>query len=144
MRVVLDANVLASAFINPAVPAQIMHSFARGEFELFLSQHIVRSLERAWGKPYFRQKLSDERQRETINWLQSAAVMVIPASGIHGVAEDDEDDLVIATAVAAKADVLVSGDKYLQRVGSFQGIPIMSPREFLAALEEPTGPDQDE
>ena len=40
----------------------------------------------------------------------------------------------LATAVAANADYLVTGDKYLQRLDEFRGIPIISPRDFLDML----------
>ena len=60
---------------------------------------------------------------------------VKPAEGIHGVAPDDEDDLILATAVAADADFLVTGDKGLLALGEFRGIPIVSPREFLVRLD---------
>jgi predicted nucleic acid-binding protein len=50
------------------------------------------------------------------------------------VATHPEDDLVLATAVSAHADYLVTGDRKLQRLGSYQGVRILSPREFLAVL----------
>ncbi|MBA2469732.1 MAG: hypothetical protein H0V37_10035, partial [Chloroflexia bacterium] len=55
--------------------------------------------------------------------VSSLADTVLPVGDVHGVAEDDEDDLVLATAVAAQADYLVTGDKYLPRIGEFRGIP---------------------
>ena len=43
----------------------------------------------------------------------------------------DADDLpVLGTAVAAQADCLITGDKKLLALGDYQGIPILSPREF--------------
>jgi uncharacterized protein len=117
--------------MRPTAPALIIELISSGSFELFLSQHILGSLEGAWSKPYFRTRISPAKQRESINWLMETAVFVIPDSTVHGVAEDEEDDLVLATAIAAEADYLVSGDKYLQRIVEFRGIPIVSPREFL-------------
>ena len=54
---------------------------------------------------------------------------------VHGVATHPEDDLILATAVSAKADYLVTGDKKLRELGSYQGVSIVSPREFLDILE---------
>ncbi|CAN5854334.1 hypothetical protein BH24CHL3_BH24CHL3_09380 [soil metagenome] len=64
------------------------------------------------------------------------STMITPANGVHGVAEDEEDDPVLATAVAAAADYLVTGDKYLLRIGEFRGIRVVSPRDFLDMLLE--------
>lgn len=69
--------------------------------------------------------------------VSALAALVTPADDVHGVAEDDEDDLVLATAVAANADYLVTGDKYLLRIGEFRGIPIVFPREFLDLMLPP-------
>jgi len=68
--------------------------------------------------------------------VSALADIVTPADDVHSVAEDDEDELVLATAVAARADYLVTGDKYLLRISEFRGIPIVSPREFLDILQE--------
>lgn len=136
MRVVLDANVLASAFLSHAAPGKIITVLSRGAFELFLSRHILNSLDVAWSKPYFRKRITRVKMRESADWLIEVAETVKPATGIHGVAEDEEDDLVLATAVAAEADFLVTGDKYLLRIGEFHDIRIVSPRDFLEILLE--------
>jgi predicted nucleic acid-binding protein len=54
---------------------------------------------------------------------------------VSGVATHPEDDLILATAVAANATYLVTGDRKLRAVGNFRGVTILSPREFLATLE---------
>lgn len=47
---------------------------------------------------------------------------------------DADDDAILATAIAARADSLVTGDKDLLVIGSFQGIRIVTPRECLTQL----------
>jgi len=54
---------------------------------------------------------------------------------VHGVATHPEDDLILATAVSGQTDYLVTGDAHLQRLGTYQGIVIVSPRQFLEVLE---------
>jgi predicted nucleic acid-binding protein len=58
---------------------------------------------------------------------------IVPAS-ITRTAEDPDDDDVLACALAAGADVVVSGDKRLRDLKSFHGIPILSPADTLAAV----------
>jgi predicted nucleic acid-binding protein len=53
---------------------------------------------------------------------------------VQGVASHPEDGLVLATAVSAKADYLVTGDSQLQRLGQFEGEAIVPPRTFLDYL----------
>jgi uncharacterized protein len=52
------------------------------------------------------------------------------------VATHPEDDLVLAAAVSAEAGYLVTGDRQLQQLGRFRGVDIVSPRAFLAILED--------
>jgi putative PIN family toxin of toxin-antitoxin system len=47
----------------------------------------------------------------------------------------DDDDVVLATALAGKADVIVTGDEDLLVLKKFRGIEILSPRQFLEVLD---------
>lgn len=47
--------------------------------------------------------------------------------------EDEPDNRVLECALAARADVIVSGDQHLLKLQSFRGISIASPRAFLDA-----------
>ncbi len=108
-----------------------MDMWKRETFDVVVSHHILSRVEKAWRKPYFRTYLTGEEIASILVEVSALTRIVTPAEDVHGVAEDDEDDLVLATAVAAKADFLVTGDKYLLRIGEFRGIPILSPRDFL-------------
>jgi len=45
-----------------------------------------------------------------------------------------EDDLILAMAVSAQAQYLVTRDEKLRKLAAFQGVVIVSPREFLGIL----------
>ena len=63
-----------------------------------------------------------------------AAVLVEPDPSVN-LSGDPEDDIILGTAVAGQADVLVSGDKkHLLSLGNIQGIPILDPRDALAKI----------
>lgn len=55
---------------------------------------------------------------------------------IAGVATHAEDDLVLAAALAGQVHYLVTGDKDLQALGSYQGITILPARAFLDLLDQ--------
>ena len=44
---------------------------------------------------------------------------------------DPDDDWILATAVAANAEFLITGDKDLLILGSHASIPIVTPRQFI-------------
>lgn len=71
---------------------------------------------------------------EAIALLRSAAIVTALTVEVTGVATHPEDDLILATAVAGAAAYLVTGDRRLRAVGAFQGVAILSPREFLERL----------
>jgi len=56
---------------------------------------------------------------------------VTPGVAARAVPDDADDDHVVAAAVAAGADVIVSGDQHLLGVGLYQGIQILRPVEAL-------------
>ena len=73
--------------------------------------------------------------RDIIRWLLTQAEMVPDGPALRVVLNDPKDDPIIAAAVAAKADYLVTGDRaHLLPIGEYQGIRSSSPREFLEIL----------
>lgn len=137
---VLDVNVLVSGFVSQAgIPAAILEAWTDGQFELVLSEHILTGCARAWLKPYFRSRYTEGEIEATLTLLRADAVVVSPVATVRGVAADLEDDLVLATAIAGKAPFLVTGDKRLLDLESYQDIAIVSPRDFLSFLGELPG-----
>ena len=134
-RVVLDVNVIVSAFPSPdCVPATIVRLGFSGAFEFITSEHILHGVERAWNKPYFREKYSDIEARVALRTLRQRTIIVEPSRVAIGVADDLEDDLVLGTAIAGQADYLVTGDRGLLKLEKYLRIGIVPPQEFLFTL----------
>lgn len=136
MRIVLDVNVLLSGLASntAGTMGRLMAEWGSGKFDVILSDHIITTAERALRKPYWLAHQRGPVMSSQLSHIRSFVPLVEPAPGIHGVAEDEEDDLVLATAVAARADLLVTGDRYLLALEEFAGIPIVSPRDFVTQL----------
>ena len=66
-----------------------------------------------------------------VGLLRSQLVLVRPVELGRGVCRDPDDDRVLATAVAAGADCIVTGDRDLLVIERYEGIDILSPRQFL-------------
>jgi putative PIN family toxin of toxin-antitoxin system len=137
LAVTLDVNVLASGLVmESGVPAQLLERWANGHFSLVISEHIVHGLSHTWQKPYFDTRFPPSRREDALTLPRELATFVEPASNIAGIAPAAEDDLILATDVAGKVRFLVTGDKPLQSLGSYQSIPIISPRAFLDVLND--------
>lgn len=71
-----------------------------------------------------------------VSQYTALASLVIPASVLPVVANDADDDHVIAAAVAARAELIVTGDRrHLLPIGTHQGIAIVTAREVVDKLD---------
>ena len=78
--------------------------------------------------------MTPDRMREVEMTLRSKALFVTPEVPVRGIGEDEEDDLVLSTALTGAAEFLVTGDRHLQQIGVYQDLIILSPRDFLDVL----------
>ena len=134
---VLDTNVLVSGFPGRVgAPATLIEAWRQGAYRVIVSEQILEELTETWQDPYWRARFSPSESAEAIALLGRAAIVTSLTVEVSGVATHPEDDLILATAVAGGASYLVTGDRKLRAVGTFQGIIILSPREFLARLAQ--------
>jgi predicted nucleic acid-binding protein len=131
----LDVNVIVPGFATPSgTMGWVVDRWFMGAFEVSLSEHIVGKAAEVWERPYWAARYNADQVERAVTFLRQRARMVIPDPTIRGAADDEEDDLVLATAVAAGVDVLVTGDHGLLRIESFRAVEIISPRAFLVLL----------
>jgi putative PIN family toxin of toxin-antitoxin system len=139
---VLDANALAAGAAGFRIqhgapgqmPGQILRAWRAGQFELITSDHILAEVQRMLDKRYFQARLTSAQVTQFLAMLAREATVVPLTVTVAGVATHPEDDLVLATAVSAQAEYLVTGDRQLLRLGSYRGVTILSPRDFLTVL----------
>ena len=136
--VVLDTNVLVSGFLSErGIPGQIIDRWRAGEFAVIISEPVLDEFMRTLLQPYFQQRLTREQIAGALFLLRIVGIETRLTAEVHGVASHPEDDLILATAVSAKADFLITGDRQLQKLQSYEGVSILSPRAFLEVLMEP-------
>lgn len=74
---------------------------------------------------------------EWVTALGESAELVFPTHRATGATTDPDDEKILEAALAAEADYIVSGDKkHLLVLKEYEGIPILSPGEFLRRLEK--------
>lgn len=136
IRAVLDVNTLASAALNEqGFPALVSNLAFDGTFELAVSNHIIEKLTDVFSRPYFITHVSESDRTRILTALSNDLELVEPDESVRGIAPDLEDDLVLGTAVAAKADFLVTGDKGLLAIGEHRGVRIVTAGAFLEELD---------
>ena len=139
MRAVLDTNVVVSALIWGGKPLALLEAAIDGNLLLFTSPALLAELRDVLGRPHLAARL--ERQHFSIDravaHYAGLAITMTPETIPRVVPADADDDHVIAAAVAAKADLVVTGDGDLLILGSYQGIRILAPAEALTLLGIP-------
>lgn len=137
LRVVLDTNVIISGVITDhGAPFQVLQRWRNSEFALITSEPILKEVERVLNYPKIKRKrrFTEENIRNVIELLRKYGIAAPADVTIEAVPEDPADDKFIVAAVEAEADYIVSGDRHLKDIGSYHGIGIISPDEFLRVL----------
>ena len=139
MRVVLDTNTLVSGVISAGGPPRRLLDGARTQtFEMCSSTMLLAELLDVLSRDKFAARLAQAglTSLSIVSELRRMAHMVAPDNVPRVIENDPDDDHVIACAVAAQADLIVSGDKHLHSLGGqYKGIRIVSPTEALEFIK---------
>jgi putative PIN family toxin of toxin-antitoxin system len=127
-RVVADTNVLVSALQFGGKPKQLLDLAVDGQVDLAVSAEIVEEILRVLGQKFDRKS---EWLTEADRHLRVITRIVAPTEPIRAIEADPTDDRILECAVAAGAEVIVSGDTHLLALGTFRGIRIQRVAEFL-------------
>ena len=137
MDVVLNTNVVISALISPrGAPAQIYKAWQAGRFTYVTSPPLLDELGRALSYSRIRKFLTwnDEERGEFLEALAYAAKLVIPTVQLAVIRDDPDDNRVLEAAVMAGASHIVTGDRHLLALASYEHVEIVAPARFLAHL----------
>lgn len=131
MRIVADTNVLVSAAAFPrGVAARVLLPAAEGRLRLFVSPFILSEMADVLGRPKI--GFSPEQIQAALEAVKELATIVHPKVRVDIIARENSDNRILECALAAEADVLVTGNmKDIRPLGKFRNIEILTPREFL-------------
>ena len=135
MKVVLDTNVLLSGLTFPdGAPARVVAAWRESRFELVISVHQLAEIGRVLAYPKIRRILDwDNRRIEQFIRQLYIRAQIVNLDGISVEVPADPDDVpILATLVAAKADVLITGDGDLLALHDRHAI--LTPAEFVRRL----------
>lgn len=138
MRIVLDTNAVLSALLWRGTPHHLLATIGqRSSIQLYSTTALLEELADVLTRPSATKRLAliGRSAREVLADYVEAIELVEPASVPRVVAGDVDDDQVIAAAIAARADLIVSGDrKHLLPLGSHQGIDIVDAAEAVRRI----------
>ena len=134
-RVVIDTNVVISAFLFEAsTPAQVFDAVYENHILLFSSDTYTELCEVLLRPKFDRYALREERINFLVTFSQLATEIAVHTE--VAICRDPKDDKFLALAVDGKANYIVSSDQDLRDLGSFNAVPILTPREFYETVLE--------
>lgn len=136
MRVVLDTNVVVSGFLWGGVPPAIAASRTREEIATLHEHPALLELADILGRAKFARKLAAAQLsiNQLVERYALLTTVVHPAVISPVILDDPDDDQVLACALAAKAEIIVSGDRHLLDLKEHQGIRIVTGAEAVRVI----------
>jgi putative PIN family toxin of toxin-antitoxin system len=136
VRIVLDTNVLVSGLISPhGTPAQVLNLCRQPSVRIILSAPLLHEVEQVIARPHLQKYLPAGASEEMLESLRIIAVVLKSPLPNVTASPDPDDNVILATALAGQADLIISGDKkHLLSLRTFEHIPICSPSEAVTAL----------
>lgn len=127
-RAVLDTNLLLSAVLYGGTPLKLVNLWRQEQiFDLVISPELLAEFVSKLKTKFV---LPDELVFEWQKLLSQNVIQVLPTYTTQ-VCRDSKDDMLIDTALAAKAEYLVTGDKDLLDLKKYKGLRIVKAKHFL-------------
>lgn len=128
MRLVLDTNTTLSGLLWGGPPGRLIQAAERGEIEIVSSVALLTELRDVLGREKFARRLTQRGFRGARVFADYVALVTIVAPALIAptILRDPEDDAVLAAAIGARADPIVSGDAHLLNLKAFHGTDIVT------------------
>jgi putative PIN family toxin of toxin-antitoxin system len=135
MRVVADTNIVISGFLWRGSPRRVLDAARDRIIDLYTSESLLKELAGVLNRPKFTRALESAHvnPQELIDGYSSLANIVRPVI-LQPVLRDVDDDQLLACAVSAECEWIVSGDEDVLTIRSFQGIRMVTANRLLHEL----------
>lgn len=133
MRIVLDTNVLVSAFLNPrSNPARVLRLIIQGDVSIVFNESILAEYHEVLKRPKF--DFDSEAVLILIDYIRSIGISA-PTLARSITLPDHNDETFLEAALATQADALITGNIKHFPKKYCQGQKVITPKEFLENLK---------
>jgi putative PIN family toxin of toxin-antitoxin system len=126
---VLDTNIYISGFLWRGPPNVVLRLAFDDVITVLISAQQLDEIARVLA--YKKLHIPKRMQEEMLSIITGIALAVRITGSLHVIKEDSSDDIILETAVVGGARYIVSGDRHLLDLVCFEGIPILTAREFM-------------
>ena len=136
MRLVLDTNTALSGLLWGGPPGRLIDAAADGTIELASSAALLAELQGVLARAKFARQLAKRglAVRDVFDGYAALVIIAAPTRVSPTVLRDPSDDQVLAAALAAGADLIVSGDAHLLDLKRFHGVDIVTAASAIERL----------
>ena len=134
LKLVIDTNIFVSGvLVEGGNPSVIIKAWKRTQkYQLFVTEEIIQEVLRVMQRLNVNPDIIADWDRV----IRKNAISVIPTKKIEAIKDDPSDNKFLECAIEVSADYIVSGDKHLKGLKEFNGIKIVSAKEFLGILSK--------
>lgn len=131
MKLVFDTNVYISGTFWEGAARILIDAARVDKIKVFISLPILQEVnDTLTGKKF---RLSEAEAFRILRDIQTYTKLVLPAKSLKVVKADPDDDKIFECAYKAEADI-VTGDKHLIEIGSFEKIKVYTVQELLKKI----------
>lgn len=133
--------MISAVIVPQGHSGQIFQAWVAERFELVTSSGILEDLRRVLGYEHIRKRhqWTDDQIETFVEFIAINAILTSGNLQVSVVEKDPTDDKILACGEEGQVDYIVASDKkHLLPLGSHAGIPIVTPRQFLEALQSAT------
>jgi uncharacterized protein len=128
MKVVIDTNVIISAFLFGGTPRIILESAFEGTIQAFITDEMIEELETVLRRSKF--GLKRRIIQNYLNEVSNLAKWIEPKNKHNVIKQDPDDNKILDCAIEAKTDFIITGDNHLLAIQEYEGIIIINPKDF--------------
>jgi putative PIN family toxin of toxin-antitoxin system len=131
VKVVFDTNVWISISLKKILNDEF--SQVKQELTVYISKDIISEISKVLLYPKIAEILRKHsvNEKEILRAIIASSKIVEPKIKLHVINEDAQDNKILECALAAGANIIVSGDKHLLELSKFRKARILTPKEFF-------------
>jgi uncharacterized protein len=131
VTLIFDNNVILSAAFNSTSVSYKALKKGLSSYRVIRSENTFKELTTTIYKAKFDKYFLSMIQREQFLHYYLGRTILQSVNHTVELCRDPKDDIYLELALSGKADLIISGDKDLLVLNPFQGIPIITPSQFL-------------
>jgi uncharacterized protein len=108
-------------------------SQAEDKLTVYISEDILLEISKALLYPKIVEAFSNEglNEKQILRAIEAHSTIVKPKLKLHIIDEDKDDNKILECALSSRADIIISGDRHLLKLGKFRKTKILTPKEFF-------------